>query len=580
MKKTLKIWSIISIMLLSVCLFAACGGNTENPTEAPTDEVYVDDFSSFTVFANGNYTTAFVLRENASSLDKQIANKLSAALKEKTGVEPRILTGTGVVDGRGIYIGDFGNGDAEKINKALKYSEGKIKTSNNSMYICFTNEESGNKMVEDFMVAIDGDGVLKTSNDFASSLKLSTESVALPKYSGGLQKKVNVGNVTEMLYVSATSLEDYQAYVSELEKNGFKAYGEASEIEDNHFATYTKNNRYVYAYYTEARKQSRIILGPIEDLPELPERNICDEKKYEASINMMGQDFPGQGFIFVLPDGRLILQDGGWSENGFPGGDNNSNGPDSAYKCIMSVAEMAGLDTENIVIAAWFISHPHDDHQDAFVEFVDKGYKNIKVESVVYNYGEAENYDGRYSAFVGYLNTAVDKLVSRQGTKVVKAHTGQRLYYGDVSIEVLFTQEDLHPVEKYTDINVTSMVIRMYIEESDILILGDSTTVSDNIMLAMWGDYLYSQMVQLEHHGAYVENSEFYKTVDAEVLLWPAHAKRVTEKEFAHTYAVEVAMECAKDVYIADVDPGEVVTIKLPYTLQNNKQEFIEKYGW
>ncbi len=571
MKKIFKVFTAVSIMLLGVCLFVSCAGKAEDPTDthtdAPTDEAYVDDFSSFTVFANGSYTTAFVLRENASSLDKQIANKLSAALKEKTGVAPGVLAGSDFVEGRCVYIGDFGKGEAEKIYQALKYGEGKIATSKTSMYICFTNEESGNKMVEDVMAAIDGEGVLKTSNDFASSLTLSTEAVELPAYEGGNQQTLDVGNDSKMLYVSSTSLETYRDYCSELEAEGFKPYGEERVVESNHFATYVKNSSYAYAYYIEAEKEMRVILGPIDMLPELPERNVT-ESKYQASVSMAGHITPGMCLIFVLPDGRLIVEDGGYNYT-------DKGTPDAVYKAIKKVAP----DPKNIVIAAWILSHPHDDHQDAFVEFVDAEHKDVKIESLVYSYNAADTYirsvTDDWSQWVEDANYCANVLKEKQGTKIIKAHTGQLLHFGDVQIEVMQTAEDIVP-GSYDNINSTSLILRMYIEDHAIMLLGDTTPSGGTLLEKVWGDYIASDIVQMEHHGIEVWSPQLYLTINADVILWPGNKSIV--KNYMNE-SLRNALSCAEDVYLAGDVPGEVITVKLPHTIENNKQAFLDACG-
>ncbi len=577
MKPLLRTLSLLLSMLMLLSLFVSCNNKEEKPTEsevqsndATQDTTVVEDPNSFMIFANGAYTAAFVMRENASSLDKAVANELSAALKEKTGTAPTFVNEA--ADGKTVFIGDVGVGQSEKINQTLRYGEAKIEISENNMYICFTNRESGKKMISDLKNAISTDGAAKVSREFTSSVTLSSEPVTLPAYDGGKQQTVDVGDDSTMLYISGTTLEEYEAYISTLEADGFKLYGYANTIETNHFATYIKNSQYAYAYFVEATKETRVILGPIDMLPESDDSNIYGNT-VEPSMHMLGQPEHmncGQGFIFVLPDGRLIVQDGGmnYTDNGIK---------DFAYNAIKKVAP----DPDNIVIAAWFLSHPHEDHHDAFMEFIDNDHKDVKLESVVFSYVADDLYtftrtDGvkesgaPAEALRACLETAKDR-----GIRIIKAHTGQLFNYGDIQIEVLHTAEDCLPAAIDYG-NSTSMVIRLYFDSQSILLLADTTHSSGDRLQSMWGEYLVSDMVQIAHHGMWAGYARLYNAINAPVLLWPNNATGIKSgTNWLEDATVKAALMCAKDVYLAD---EEIVTIKLPYTIQNNKQAFLDAH--
>ncbi len=575
MKTILKMLSMLLAFILVCSLLAACNSKKEKPTEsealAATDEtegIVVEDAESFMLFANGAYTSAFVMRENASSLDKNVANELSKALKEKTGTEPAFVNEA--PDGKVVYIGDVGVGQSEKINQTLKYGEAKIEISEDNMYICFTNRESGKKMISDLKNAITADSGVKVSREFTSSVTLSSEAVTLPAYTGGKQQTIDVGDNSTMLYVSNTTLDEYEAYIAALEADGFKLYGYANTIETNHFATYIKNSQYAYAYFVEATGETRVTLGPIDMLPASDDSNVY-ENKYEPTLNMIGQPEwmnCGQGFVFVLPDGRLILHDGGmnYSVNDIK---------DFAYTAIKKVAP----DPDNIVIAAWFLSHPHDDHTDAFIEFVDnEHYKNIKIESVIYGFSETSTYEYTRADETKETSKSADSVrdcletLKAQGTKAIKAHTGQILNYGDVQIEILFTVEDILPGQ-YDYTNSTSLVIRLYFGNQSVLLLSDTTHKSGGILEKMWGSYLESTMVQIAHHGMWASNASLYTVIDAKVLLWPNTPAGIVGWLTDNT--VNAALLPAKDVFLAGSD---IVTLKLPHTIENNKQAFLSEH--
>ena len=106
------------------------------------------------------------------------------------------------------------------------------------------------------------------------------------------------------------------------------------------------------------------------------------------------------------------------------------------------------------------------------------------------------------------------------------------------------------------------------------LALADTTHVSGDIMRNMFGSYLESEMVQLAHHGTYPGYASLYETIKGKVLIWPSNltnaGKMITDN------AVATAVKHASDVYV--VNSGDV-TLTLPYTVVNNKQEFLNSIG-
>jgi hypothetical protein len=103
----------------------------------------------------------------------------------------------------------------------------------------------------------------------------------------------------------------------------------------------------------------------------------------------------------------------------------------------------------------------------------------------------------------------------------IELKKGQKLCYGELNIEVLYTYHDLYP-EK-AGFNDYSTVIITTVEGQRILWLGDTGRKGSDILLQK-PEQLKCDMVQVAHHGIdnYGNMMELYKATSAKVVLWPA----------------------------------------------------------
>ena len=368
----------------------------------------------------------------------------------------------------------------------------------------------------------------------------------LPEFKGENIQTVDCGDGTVMTVVPNTDAAAYLEYLEILRQCGFHMFAQPSKIKENLFATYIKDGIYVHAYFTAYNSTARIICGSAEMLPS-QKGSTEPSKKCDPLMTLVGQPSYmncGQGHVFLLPDGRLIVYDGG---------DLYADRPDYMYEELRRVAP----DPEHMVVAAWFMSHPHDDHQHGFEEFIEKHADDatVKIESVVYNYGPSDIYqfvrnDGiEENGFAEAENMRKKVAKYLPHVRTVKAHTGQVLRYGDVSVEVLFTVEDYLP--KTLDfVNSASLVIRLYIGDRTILMLADTTHSSGRMLENMYGEYLASDMVQIAHHGMWASHSSLYRLIAAPILIWPNNSEWADK--WREDKAVATALSYAKEVYLAN----------------------------
>ena len=370
---------------------------------------------------------------------------------------------------------------------------------------------------------------------------------------------IHIGEECTMSYADATP-EKFAAFCAELDKTDFVKV-EAHETTGNCFATYRGKDSYVYVYYTAYTGKMRVITGPVEELAALSYR-MDAQRKYTPYISSIPQPENGLGLILRLPDGRFIIHDGGYE------------GEDRVYAALRNL-----VPDGKIVIAAWFVSHPHIDHYGAFTDFLINhgGDEDVTLERIMFNFAEPD----RYIALEVYGDTVEDviyihKIIKENAPNVpvLKVHTGQNIDFGDATVEILYTIED-HLPDELRNINDSSMAMRVTMGGKSFMILADTGYYSGPILHDMWGDYLKSDILQVAHHGQWPSVESIYHKIAAEVVIVPAKLSQYKYDINDQRWAGQTAafLFYAKDLYTACDAP---IMIELPYVFQNNKDQIVD----
>ncbi len=577
-------WRILlcsALLLLCIALFTGCneeieigpymennGESKADPTEAPETEKTPEtlDDTKFNMFFNEEYLCAFVLPENPTNVEEQIAQELKTLLSEQTGKELSFISDSDSIDGYEsvVLIGNTKYEESKAMSALLAEREAIVEVKNNKLVIVFEDLSSGLGAVRTLMdeLAENKKGQVRLSLNYKEVYRALPPMEEFPEIEGA-EREIDCGESTLMKYFSNALVSEFEDYCEQIDSAGFEKLSEREE-KGNLFATFAAEDGYAYLYYTEYNKEIRLITGPIEALA-LEDYSTGVEENTQAYIASIPQTQNGQGYIFCLPDGRFIIQDGGYA------------GDDRIYKALRNLAPKG-----EITIAAWFISHPHGDHYPAFIDFIkDHNYdKSITVERLIHNYAHHEMYNITGSAGVDNSGESVQALYAAieqymPELPVIKAHTGQIMDFGSATVEVLYTIEDLIPA-KITNINDSSMVIRLNMAGNSIMILADTCYASGPILNDMWGDYLKSDIVQMAHHSMWPSVESIYHSIQAEVILHSAMYSGL--KDFIKptqpwAAVMEAAFSYAKDMHVSD-SRGEVIT--LPYVIQNNKEKMLE----
>jgi beta-lactamase superfamily II metal-dependent hydrolase len=409
-----------------------------------------------------------------------------------------------------------------------------------------------------------------TKTEKYTSNKLDPSVNTLPEYTGApfTHVAVDLGDGTYMNIAKNTSTEEYDAYKALLEKSGYTLYT-TNTIGKNQYATYYNETsivnamllNYDYSVINERFEDVKEVRVTVDDralfdLPDLKEENNYDNS-HEPMLTLVsdsGIEWPGRmGYIFRLADGSFFIIDGGYTDGnqGSSGGLNASGistGCHSSAPYIMNVLKEYAPDPDNIRIAAWLITHMHEDHFGAFIDLAlnadfaeDKN--RITIEKVIYSASSDSNAKNASSAQFPWMRV-FRRAVSEEGwgdrlESKTKAHPGQSFFIRDLSLTV-YTSEDLIHYGMYDPfadgkyINNTSIVTKINFEGKDMLFLADSSAANNpGVLEPIYNTSLKSDIVQVAHRG-YGDTmaGSVYKYVEPEIVFWPVCAQ--------HFYGYEI----------------------------------------
>ena len=384
-----------------------------------------------------------------------------------------------------------------------------------------------------------------------------------------------------LLYVAenVTGLETFNAYVTDVKEAGFKPYT-TNVIGDNHYATFTGYGKIVNVIYIDCFKEIRVVTDLESEfaLPGLESENFyvpridCDPSLTLVSNYKMG--WPGRmGYVYQLADGSFFIIDGGYSA-GANKEENKVTTPQITYKgnssapYLIELLEEFAPDKNNIVIAAWFMTHMHEDHFGAFIDIANIAeYADAKsrmtIEKLIYNQSsmsDLQKTDDYKSATYTeneainlLFNYAIDQWGSRIHSKI-KAHPGQKFYLRDLTLTIYTSQDFLHATDRFDAwttggkadgsdtkyINNTSCVSTVEFCGKKALYLGDSSAANNPyVVYPLYGNALDDiNIVQVAHHG-YSDTAakSVYQSLgdNLELVLWPSTAEHFYGWDIGYT---------------------------------------------
>ena len=323
------------------------------------------------------------------------------------------------------------------------------------------------------------------------------------------------GKESEQDYYTSADSTQIDTYVDELRNNGYVKQQD-NTIGSNRYVTLAGEKGLVHLTYLDYNQSLAVVKEPLTSTVykggEPKYTNVTNTSLAVMSLNYDGEgradsetNANGESFVVALRDGRYVIVDGGY-------------GCDAV--ALYNYLKDNNKRTDGIKIAAWFLSHAHEDHYGAFAEFANTYNAEVSVEYVVAAEGASSMYSGGYS---NWLATKLPSYMKKFGAKQIRPHAGQTLKFCDVKFNILYTGEiylnnadgDLLASE-----NNASLVFQMVADGKKVLFTNDADKQVSELLVDMYGTNLKSNILQVNHHGRSGAIKEFVQNVNPTYSLW------------------------------------------------------------
>ena len=465
-----------------------------------------------------------------------------------------------------IVLGKTTREESLALIGALNYNEYAVSIGKDTIAAIGWNEEAayaaGNLIYEILEHAVNGGKASELGNFYSAELEHIVFDPALKLE--GFDSITDVGEDAYLIYKLKSTHDEYQAYCAQLEEGGFTLYTTNLIAEKVYFATYTKGDIVVNVQYSNGGKKSMQNLNPdnslritVEPLSNtaLPPLEKPDDADATVTVSSITQMYPHHFCMVVqLSNGHFIVIDSG----------NNGR-----QKDLSDFLRSMAPDKNNVVIDAWIFTHFHQDHIGGFVDHMGIGSlkRYITVKNVIYNFPQKQVTDYASSNDQNNLDLWYNHRMPdmrAEGTTFYQARPGQKYYFGNAEIEILWSYEDLMPFNTFVDnSNHTCIGFSITIEGQKLMVTGDTTEAEFRVAASRYGDYLKSDFVQLAHHGGGNGGGthDFYDKVDAPVVFHPNEKATYPGSGANEKWAINNGQ-----LVIRSGNYG-IATLKLPFTV-------------
>lgn len=529
------------------------------------------------IIKDGEAIYSIVRSEEANYNITECAKGLYNTISQLTGVSINLTTDYlkkgEVADSNSleILIGETNRPESQQAKETLNSNEYAIQKIGNKIVIIGASDALTVRARDAFIdivrdslgYTVDGKCDLLLKNDiYKNDIGNLSWLVNIPQYTSG--KLGGIADVSEdayELFYTDTTAEEFGKYCEALEGQSYTLYAK-NEINGNLYRSYYKDNKeLVYTYYTKKDNSVRIIVSPFND-GLLPLTFEATNKVTDFSVTQLKLDFANSGngmsYIITLEDGSFIIIDGGSA------GNSSCKNADWLHQKLQALNKREGTP----VIAAWYLTHIHQDHCGAFADFATKYGSQYILEYAIHNlptkYIGDRDSDNLQSKFYenGKYAKAVNAFVGE--AKTVRVHTGMKFNIHGAEFEVLYTWEDCFPTGVETQ-NDCSVVTKMTLAGQTFFWTGDIQKQASDIIMENFGSYVKSDYLQLAHHGwANGGSWELYRAVDPTVVFWSTTTEGFNEQSQSNGPSGQLLQAETAKMHIVSEEGDK--TLVLPYT--------------
>ena len=330
----------------------------------------------------------------------------------------------------------------------------------------------------------------------------------LLKAAGFAGNKTEIDEKSVLFVLTEVCREDFDRVVGLLSKDAKKTA--ANAIGENAFYFALSGEDFIGVRFYPKKREIRVTCEtgndyfsafPVHETGAQTEAPLLTQNR----VACMSADC-GMSYVLRTTDGRFVMVDGGMDDY------------EESERLYDLLCEQST--SGKPVIAAWFITHLHDDHTTVFCRLWKEHKDDIVLESLVYSI-VPDKFNVKYPHEV--FDTLLPE-IGAHGTALVTARTGMKFSFAGLDVDMLYTPDDNYP-NVFSNFNDSSLIFRAELAGRRILFLGDAMPLSSDIVAHRYEKSdLASEFLQVGHHG-YGGGSDALDTAsDPETLLWPCPA--------------------------------------------------------
>ena len=364
------------------------------------------------------------------------------------------------------------------------------------------------------------------------------------------------------VYIPNAGEDSFANYCELLEKNDFvkreETFGERTL-----YAAYQKDECGIFLNYFCCTGELLIVIE--EACNYFSYTDGCGRAIVAPQITQLYLENFGMSYVVRLSDGRFLLIDGGWEFE-----------PD-ADRLFRFLKESSPYDKP--VIAAWIMTHPHEDHYQCLFPFMDKYAGEVTIEKFLYNFPLDEGYE-RYPDIYAdnpnhpnvAANIGIPKMlayIEQTHAVTYTPHTGQRFVIGDAVLDIYSSMDDT--IHHVPNLNAASLTIRMELG-GQVILWGTDANFYGAKLAERYGSMLAADILQVPHHGfgaGSVESEiQCYELIKPKVCLMPVNDYNAYTFFNVYCPGTRYLME---KMNVEEMITGETTrTLTLPYTAREN----------
>ncbi len=571
MNKYLRILSLLLAALMCLFVFVSCKNDDQQPpvdpsTDAPSGDPEVKRMSlldgqtsKYTlVYPNGANSDVLAVSKNITDAFKDKTNVVMSTAKDSEAADNaayeillsktnRAESAVPSIAGTSVWYSVAVSGNKIIINASTDFMlEFAAKVFIDE---CITNTAKGEVSIpENYNVT------KEYVNFSSSSWKLDKEIPYFETKGTFAQNIYNCGSHfttffnasttgdTMMLCINNSTKTEVDAYVAKLKACDYRVVSEMIP-EFAYFTRLTNGIKTVIVSYESVARVARVTVeegvATTEDISYVTTAAENSGAVFyqfgllnDTNNATSGAQPHGMCDIIKLADNSVIIIDGGIQSQ--MQGDTGNYAPAAELDAFLH--EITGTPSnQKVTIACWYLTHPHDDHYGGFLEFIKKYPHKYNLKTVMANLPDnaAAGLNGGNTGWHNCVNNWAPVFqMYFPKTVFYKPHTGDKLQFADVTIEILLTHEDLvDPISGRTtvtsDLNDVSTVSRISTKGMSMIVTGDASNKAEAKIPQYYSSFLKSDIIQLAHHAAN-EMPNTYALVRGKYVFVPSCPERLT----------------------------------------------------